>query len=105
MKFLLLCFLHFSPLNRFQKFSPAAILFSELLHLLIEDSPIHCSLKGDQYSFWLFALIWNEKLCIAKICLVLFIILVLGCIIMARVDRNTFLCFDEIKLLSAITQT
>lgn len=66
MKFLLLCFLHFPPLNLFQKFSPAAILFSKLLHLLTEDSPIHCSLMGDQYSFWLFALIWNEKLCIAK---------------------------------------
>lgn len=105
MKFLLLCFLHFPPLNLFQKFSPAAILFSKLLHLLTEDSPIHCSLMGDQYSFWLFALIWNEKLCIAKICFVLFILLVLSCIIMASIDQNTFLYFDEIKLLCVITQT
>lgn len=26
-------------------------------YLLTVDSPIHCSLMGDQYSFWLFALI------------------------------------------------
>lgn len=44
-------------LKMFPKFSPTAILFSELLHLLTIDSTIHCSLMGDQYSFWLFALI------------------------------------------------
>jgi len=93
MKFLLLCFLHISPLNLFQKFSPTAILFSKLLHLLTGDSPIHCFLMGDQYSFWLFALIQNEKLCIVKIRFVLFMLLMLGCIIITKVDRNIFSLF------------
>lgn len=57
---------------------------------------------GDQYSFWLFALIWNEKLCITKICFVLFILLVLSHIIMVSIDQNIFPYFDEIKLLSVI---
>lgn len=38
-------------------------------------------------------------------CFVLFILLVLGCIIMASIDQNIFLYFDEIKLISVITQT
>lgn len=32
-------------------------------------------------------------------------LLVLGCVIITKVDQNIFLCFDEIKLLSVRTQT